>query len=144
VGHLWACALPVSGEGILISNGGKVVDAVAAAAGLLQSVAVTVGDHVTQGQPIAQIIQTDIEQKYKAAVEVFHAREHEYKDLNSKIARELAAKSQNFQKLEAAFEQVSGQLASASITSRLTSEISRICSRRAIRRGAISRSVVRN
>src|SRR5229473_3138877 len=96
----------VSGEGILISNGGKVVDAVAAAAGLLQSVAVTVGDHVTQGQPIAQIVQTDIEQKQKAAVEVFHAREHEYRDLNSKVARELAAKSQNFQKLEAAFEQV--------------------------------------
>jgi len=96
----------VSGEGILISNGGKVVDAVAAAAGQLQSVAVTVGDHVTQGQPIAQIVQTDIEQKHKAAVEVSHAREHEYKDLNSKVARELAAKSQNFQKLEAALEQV--------------------------------------
>ena len=78
----------VSGEGILISNGGKVVDAVAAAAGQLQSVAVIVGDHVTQGQSIAQIVQT------------------EYKDLNSKVARELAAKSQNFQKLEAALEQV--------------------------------------
>jgi len=96
----------VSGEGILISNGGKVVDAVAAAAGQLQSVAVTVGDHVTQGQSIAQIVQTDIQQKHKAAVEVFHTREYEYKDLNSKVARELAAKSQNFQKLEAALEQV--------------------------------------
>ena len=35
----------VSGEGILIGNGGKVVDAVSAAAGKLQSVAVAVGDH---------------------------------------------------------------------------------------------------
>jgi HlyD family secretion protein len=96
----------VSGDGILISNGGRVVDAVAAAAGQLQSVAVTVGDHVALGQPIAQIVQTDIEQKQKAALEVFHAREHEYKDLNAKVARELAAKGQNFQKLEGALDQV--------------------------------------
>jgi len=96
----------VSGEGILISNGGKVVDAVSAAGGQLQSVAVAVGDHVIEGQPIAQIVQTDIEQKHTAAVEVFHEREHEYTDLKSKVARELAAKSQNFEKLEAALEQV--------------------------------------
>ncbi|MCC8956040.1 NHLP bacteriocin system secretion protein [Bradyrhizobium sp. Pear77] len=96
----------VSGEGILISNGGKVVDAVSAAAGRLQSVAVTVGDHVDLGQPIAQIIQTDIEQKHKAAVEVFQERQREYAELKSKVAVELAAKSQNFEKLEAALEQV--------------------------------------
>ena len=96
----------VSGEGILISSGGRVVDAVSAAAGRLQSVAVTVGDHVTQGQPIAQIAQTDIEQKHNDAVEVFHEREHEYTDLKSKVASELAAKSENYAKLEAALEQV--------------------------------------
>lgn len=96
----------VSGEGILISNGGNVVDAVSAAAGRLQSVAVTVGDHVDLGQPIAQIVQTDIEQKHRAAVEVFQERQHEYADLKSKVASELAAKSQNFEKLEAALEQV--------------------------------------
>ncbi|MHC2464491.1 NHLP bacteriocin system secretion protein [Bradyrhizobium embrapense] len=96
----------VSGEGILISNGGKVVDAVSAAAGRLQSVAVTVGDHVDLGQPIAQIVQTDIEQKHKAAVEVFRERQREYTDLKSKVAAELTAKSQNFEKLEAALEQV--------------------------------------
>src|SRR5579872_3321056 len=96
----------VSGEGILISNGGRVVDAVSAAAGRLQSVAVAVGDHVDLGQPIAQIVQTDIEQKHKAAVEVFRERQREYIDLKSKVADELAAKSQNFEKLEAALEQV--------------------------------------
>ena len=96
----------VSGEGILISNGGRVVDAVSAAAGRLQSVAVAVGDHVDLGQPIAQIVQTDIEQKHKAAVEVFRERQREYTDLKSKVAAELAAKSQNFEKLEAALEQV--------------------------------------
>jgi HlyD family secretion protein len=96
----------VSGEGILIGKGGRVVDAVSAAAGRLQSVAVTVDDHVTQGQPIAQIVQTDIQQKYKGAVEVFHEREREHTDLKSKVATELAAKSENFVKLEAALRQV--------------------------------------
>jgi HlyD family secretion protein len=96
----------VSGEGILIGSGGKVVDAVSAAAGRLQSVAVTVGDHVSKHQPIAQIVQTDIEQKHKAATEVFHEREREHADRVSKAASELAAKSQNFAKLEVALQQV--------------------------------------
>jgi len=96
----------VSGEGILIGSGGKVVDAVSAAAGRLQSVAVTVGDHVSKDQPIAQIVQTDIKQKHKAATEVFHEREREHADRVSKAASELAAKSQNFTKLEVALQQV--------------------------------------
>ena len=96
----------VSGEGILIGSGGKVVDAVSAAAGRLQSVAVAVGDHVSKDQPIAQIVQTDIEQKHKAATEVFHEREREHADRVSKAASELAAKGQNFAKLEVALQQV--------------------------------------
>ena len=96
----------VSGEGILLSRGGKVVDAVSAASGRLRSVSVLVGDHVSPGQPIAQIAQTDIEQKHNDAVEVFHAREREYTDLKSKVASELAAKRENFAKLGVALEQV--------------------------------------
>src|ERR1700755_1073162 len=96
----------VSGEGMLIGSGGKVVDAVSAAAGRLQSVAVTVGDHVSKDQPIAQIVQTDIEQKHKAATEVFHERGREHADRVSKAASELAAKSQTFAKLEIALQQV--------------------------------------
>jgi HlyD family secretion protein len=61
----------VSGEGILISRGGKVVDAVSAAAGRLQAVSVAVGDRVSKDQPIAEIVQTDIKQKHNAATEVF-------------------------------------------------------------------------
>jgi HlyD family secretion protein len=94
------------GEGILISGGGRVVDAVAAAAGQLSSMNLSVGDHVVQGQMIAQIVQTDIEQRRTSAVAVFHEREREYTGLKAKVASELAAKSQNFAKLEAAFDQV--------------------------------------
>jgi HlyD family secretion protein len=95
----------VSGEGILIGRGGKVVDAVSAAAGRLQAVAVAVGDHVSKDQPIAEIVQTDIKQKHNAATEVFQEREREHADRVSKVASELAAKSQNFAKLEVALQQ---------------------------------------
>jgi len=94
------------GNGILVSGGGRVVDSVSAAAGRLSSVDVSVGDHVTQGQIIAHIVQTDIEQNQRDATAVFREREHEHEDLATKVAAELASKSQNFAKLETAFDQV--------------------------------------
>lgn len=95
-----------AGEGILISGGGRVVEAASAAAGRLATINVTVGDHVSQGQPIAEIVQTDIQQRYASAVEVFHEKERQHADLIEKTKRELASKGQNFAKLEAAFNQV--------------------------------------
>ena len=94
------------GQGILISGGGRVVDAVSAAPGRLASIEVSVGDHVSQGQAIAQIAQTEIEQRQRNAVEVYREREREHADLTTKVRRELVSKSENFAKLEAAFEQI--------------------------------------
>jgi len=96
----------VSGDGILISNGDRVVDAVSAAAGRLASVSVVVGDHVVRSQPIAQIVQTDIEQKHNEAVAVLGEREREHAVLTAKVQSELAAKGQNYAKLEEALNQV--------------------------------------
>jgi HlyD family secretion protein len=96
----------VSGDGILVSNGGRVVDAVSAAAGRLSSVSIAVGDHVVRGQVIAQIVQTDIEQQHNEAVAVFHERERANAVLVSRVRIELASKSQNFVKLEDALNQV--------------------------------------
>ncbi|MET0539816.1 MAG: NHLP bacteriocin system secretion protein [Xanthobacteraceae bacterium] len=96
----------VTGEGILISSGGRVLDAVSSAAGRLASINVAVGDRVSQGQVVAVIAQTDIEQRHRDAVEVYREREREHSDLVKKIERELATKAQNFAKLEAAFEQI--------------------------------------
>ena len=95
-----------AGEGILISDGGRVVEAAADAAGRLASINVAVGDRVVQGQPMAQIVQTDIRQRHSSAVEVFRERERQHADLIEKTQRELASKGQNFAKLEAAFNQV--------------------------------------
>lgn len=96
----------VSGDGILIGNGGKVVDAVSAAAGRLSSVAVAVGDHVTQGQAIAQIVQTDITQRHSEAAAVLREKEQQHADLTAKVRAELNSKGQNYAKLEAALDQV--------------------------------------
>jgi HlyD family secretion protein len=95
-----------AGEGILISGGGRVVEAASSAAGRLATISVMVGDHVSQGQPIAEIVQTDIQQRYASAVEVFHEKERQHKDLLEKTERELTSKRQNLAKLEAAFDQV--------------------------------------
>jgi HlyD family secretion protein len=96
----------VSGEGILISNGDRVVDAVSAAAGRLASVSVTVGDHVVRGQPIARIVQTDIEQKHSEAIAVLGEKQREHAVLAARVQSELVVKSQNFTKLEDALDQV--------------------------------------
>jgi HlyD family secretion protein len=95
----------VSGQGILVGSG-RVVDAVSAAEGRLASLSVSIGDHVARGQTIAQIAQTDIEQKYRNAAEVYKERQREHDDMAAKVAAELAAKSANFEKLEAAFNKV--------------------------------------
>lgn len=94
-----------TGHGILVGSG-HVVDAVSAAAGRLALIGVTVGDRVTHGQSIAQIAQTDIEQRHKDAIEVFNERQRQHEDLSARVKAELAVKAQNFAKLEAAFNQV--------------------------------------
>ena len=58
----------VAGEGILISNAGRLVDAVSTVGGRLAAVDVAVGDHVSQGEIVAHIAQTATEQRYRDAV----------------------------------------------------------------------------
>jgi HlyD family secretion protein len=95
-----------AGEGILISSGGRVVDAVSATGGRLAAVEVGVGDRVATGQVIAEIALTDIQQRHDNAVEVYREREREHADLTAKIRQELALKAENFAKEEAAFNQI--------------------------------------
>lgn len=95
-----------AGEGILVSVGGRVVDAVSATAGRLATIEVAVGDRVAQGQTVARIAQTEIEQRYRNAVEVHREREREHATLKTKTESELAAKARNFAKLEEAFTQI--------------------------------------
>lgn len=95
----------VSGQGILVGSG-RVVDAVSGADGRLASLGVAVGDHVERGQVIAQISQTEIEQKYVNAAETYKERQREHDDMATKVEAELSVKASNFDKLEAAFNKV--------------------------------------
>jgi HlyD family secretion protein len=94
-----------SGEGILV-GGGRVTDAVSAATGRLAAIEISVGDHVSRGQLIAKIDQTDIRQRYRNATEVFQERRHAFAVLAANVKSELAVKRENFAKLEAALDQV--------------------------------------
>jgi len=91
----------VEGEGILLSSGGRVVDAVAGVAGRLASIDVAVGDEVTADQVIAHLGQTDIEQRLAHAREVLREREREHEELNATIAREIETKLANYEAQEA-------------------------------------------
>ena len=93
-------------EGILVSSGGHVVDAVSGASGRLASINVAIGDRVTKGQVIASVSQTEVQQRYRDAIEVRRERESEHDTLKTKIAAELELKTQNFAKLEQALNQV--------------------------------------
>jgi HlyD family secretion protein len=94
----------VAGEGILVSDSGRVVDAVSAVAGRLASVEVSIGDKVTQGQIVARVSQTETEQRHRSAIEVLHERERE--ELNAAIKRELEIKAANLAAQKSALEQV--------------------------------------
>lgn len=96
----------VSGEGILVSDSGRVIDAVSAAGGRLASIDVGVGDRVSRGQLIARLSQTDTEERHRNAVEVLGEREREHAELVSAIAMELTAKSKGFAARKAGLERV--------------------------------------
>jgi HlyD family secretion protein len=95
-----------AGEGILVSDAGRVVDAVSAVAGRLASVDVAVGDRVSQGQTIARVVQTDTEQRYHNAVEVLKEREREHDALTDAIKRELEIKAANVAAQKSGLEQI--------------------------------------
>lgn len=96
----------VAGNGILISDAGRLVDAVSAVNGSLATVDVTVGDHVSQGQVIAHIDQTETEQRYRNAIEVLKERGREHEQLIAAIKRELEIKAANVAAQKAGLEQI--------------------------------------
>jgi HlyD family secretion protein len=93
-------------EGIFVSSGGRVVDAVSGASGRLASIEISVGDRVMQGEIVARVSQTEVEQRYHDAQEIHRERLSEHETLKTKTAAELALKAQNFAKLEEAFNQI--------------------------------------
>jgi HlyD family secretion protein len=85
----------VSGEGILLSSGGRLVDAVSAVSGKLASLDAGIGDLVRRDQVIARVAQTETEQRLQQAKDVLREREREHAELTGAISRETDAKLAN-------------------------------------------------
>ncbi|MGP8121573.1 MAG: NHLP bacteriocin system secretion protein [Xanthobacteraceae bacterium] len=86
----------VEGEGILLSSGGRLIDAVSGVAGRLASIDVAVGDEVKPDQVIAHVGQTETEQRLAQAKEVLREREREHEELSATITREIETKLANY------------------------------------------------
>jgi HlyD family secretion protein len=86
----------VSGEGILLSSGGRLVDAVSTVSGKLASLDVGIGDEVRRDQVIAHVVQTETEQRLQQARDVLREREREHAGLTGAISREIDAKLANY------------------------------------------------
>ncbi|MET4117826.1 hypothetical protein ABIB90_006552 [Bradyrhizobium sp. JR4.1] len=76
-------------DGILLSSGGRLVNAVPAVSGKLPSLDVGIGDEVRRDQVIARIVQTETEQRLQQARDVLREREHV--ELTGAISREIDA-----------------------------------------------------
>jgi len=86
----------VQGNGILVSQGGRVFDAHAKANGLLSEVTVSVGDFVNRDQLVARLEQPDLEQKHQHALSMWQERQHEQAQLKAAFKQELQLKKDNF------------------------------------------------
>jgi HlyD family secretion protein len=96
----------VSGDGILLSSGGRLVDVVSAVSGKLASLDVGIGDAVRRDQVIARVAQTETEQRLQQARDVLREREREHAELTSAISREIDAKLANYAAQEAGLASV--------------------------------------
>jgi HlyD family secretion protein len=91
----------VSGEGILLSSGGRLVGAVSTVSGKLASLEVGIGDVVRRDQVLAIVAQNETEQRLQQAKDVLREREREHAELAGAISREIDAKLANYAAQEA-------------------------------------------
>ncbi|CAO3438054.1 NHLP bacteriocin system secretion protein [Azospirillum doebereinerae] len=96
----------VTGPGILVSNGGRVFDAVAPASGLLIAPALRSGETVKAGQLLARIDKADLEQTLAHARAVLAEREDDLARRADQLDREAASRRANFASRRAALRQV--------------------------------------
>src|SRR3954453_19655022 len=86
----------VSGDGILLSSGGRLVDAVSDVSGKPASLEIGIGVDVRRDQLIARVAQTETEQRLQQARDVHREREREHAELTGAISREIDAKLANY------------------------------------------------
>ncbi len=85
----------VTAPGILVAQGGRVVNAVSTAGGVIEHLGLSVGDQVAKGQAVADIRQTEAGQRLVNARQLVEQRAQELAQRRQGIAREAAVRRDN-------------------------------------------------
>jgi HlyD family secretion protein len=96
----------VAGKGILVSAGGRVLDAMAPSDGIVSKLYVDQNARVEKGQEIAVIEQTALRQERQSAVETLSERQKEKAQIIGDFEREFAMKQKNFAEQAVAQNQI--------------------------------------
>jgi len=88
----------VEGQGILISNGGRVVNVQAAGSGFLTEINVTVGHPVEAGQIVARLSQTDAQKSYENAQAILQERLDNQTRTHAQVQHEQTLKMQHIER----------------------------------------------
>ena len=96
----------VEGKGILVSTGGRVLDAMSPSEGTITKLLVAQNDIVKKDQEIAVIEQTALRDEYEGAKETKHEREAEKRQIIDRFRREFELKQKNFAEQAAAQRQI--------------------------------------
>lgn len=95
----------VSASGILIPQDGRVVAAMSPAAGIIDHLSVSVGDHVTKGQVVARIRQDEGRQRLGHAEQVVSEKSGDLKARRGVLEQELQANLATIGQRQGALEQ---------------------------------------
>lgn len=96
----------VDGNGIFISTGGQVLDAVGPGSGILAALEVRIDTQVRRGEVIGRLQQTDTERSHRNAREVLAERQRDLSRRQAEMARERVLKERTFLEHESALRQV--------------------------------------
>lgn len=96
----------VEGKGILVSAGGRVLDAMSPSEGTIKKLSVSQHDRVEKNQEIAVIEQSALDEEYKGAKETLLEREAEKRQIVETFEREFRLKQKNFAEQTAAQQQI--------------------------------------
>ena len=101
----WQPAISVSGTGILVTQGGQLIDAMAPASGSLTSVTY-IGKVVHKGDIIANLDDTELKSEIDRAQAVLQEREVDLGAIKSSFERQITAKTKNAIAQKANFEEI--------------------------------------
>lgn len=96
----------VDGKGILVSAGGRVLDAMSPAEGSIAKLYVRQNDQVEKDQEIAVIEQSALRQEFEGAKETLKERQDEKRQIVETFAKEFNLKQKNFAEQSTAQRQI--------------------------------------